>query len=128
MCKLLKINWSGRVDSNHRPPGPEPAYINNLQTSPTETKRVTRVLFGPYLDPEGERVANRAALGPCSDPGFHVRVSVAFTRARSRCRPKNLTKICCSDRISKSPYRRPAQHGCSMWRCGILRACIVREA
>ena len=24
MCKLLKIKWSGRVDSNHRPPGPEP--------------------------------------------------------------------------------------------------------
>ena len=24
ICKLLKTNWSGRVDSNHRPPGPEP--------------------------------------------------------------------------------------------------------
>ena len=24
ICKLLKIKWSGRVDSNHRPPGPEP--------------------------------------------------------------------------------------------------------
>src|SRR6516225_717090 len=24
MFKLLKTKWSGRVDSNHRPPGPEP--------------------------------------------------------------------------------------------------------
>ena len=24
MCKLLKTRWSGRVYSNHRPPGPEP--------------------------------------------------------------------------------------------------------
>jgi hypothetical protein len=24
MCKSLKTKWSGRVDSNHRPPGPEP--------------------------------------------------------------------------------------------------------
>jgi len=30
MFKLLKIKWSGRVDSNHRPPGPEsgvPRYL-----------------------------------------------------------------------------------------------------
>ena len=30
MCKLLKTKWSGRVDSNHRPPGPEsgvPGYL-----------------------------------------------------------------------------------------------------
>ena len=27
ICKLLKTKWSGRVDSNHRPPGPEPGAL-----------------------------------------------------------------------------------------------------
>ena len=32
-CKLLKI-WSGRVDSNHRPPGPEPGALARLSHAP----------------------------------------------------------------------------------------------
>jgi hypothetical protein len=31
MCNALKIKWSGRVDSNHRPPGPE--YGFHLSTA-----------------------------------------------------------------------------------------------
>ena len=76
--------WSGRVDSNHRPPGPEPTYINNLQPSFTENKRVVRLLFGPYLDPKGEALANRTAVGPCLDPDFHAGIPIAFAHARGR--------------------------------------------
>ena len=57
---------------DHRPPGPEAGYINNLRASFTENKTVIRLQFGPYLDPKGEPVANGAAGGPCLDPGFHV--------------------------------------------------------
>src|ERR1051325_9740575 len=34
MFKLLKIKWSGRVDSNHRPPGPEPGALARLSHAP----------------------------------------------------------------------------------------------
>ena len=32
-CKLMK-DWSGRVDSNHRPPGPEPGALARLSHAP----------------------------------------------------------------------------------------------
>jgi len=43
-----------------------------------------RLRFGAYLDPKGECVANRAAVGPCLDPGFHIGNPVAFARTRGR--------------------------------------------
>ena len=32
--KSLILNWSGRVDSNHRPPGPEPGALARLSHAP----------------------------------------------------------------------------------------------
>ena len=57
-------NLVGRVDSNHRPPGPEPAFINNLQTSFTENTRLTHLRLGPYLDPKGEAWRTGRLLDP----------------------------------------------------------------
>ena len=67
---LYKRNWSGRVDSNHRPPGPEPTYINNLQTSFTENTRLARLLFGPYLDPIWTLKAKLWRTGRPLDPAW----------------------------------------------------------
>src|SRR5260370_13954276 len=37
-CKLLILkNWSGRMDLNHRPPGPEPGALARLRYAPTDT-------------------------------------------------------------------------------------------
>src|SRR5690242_16105265 len=33
--KVVKTKWSGRVDSNHRPPGPEPGALARLSHAPT---------------------------------------------------------------------------------------------
>ena len=60
---------------------------------------------GPYLDPKGEDMANRAALGPCMDPGSTLVSACSRAHARPRRPSENLTKICCSNRISKSQYR-----------------------
>ena len=35
ICISLKKKWSGRVDSNHRPPGPEPGALARLSHAPT---------------------------------------------------------------------------------------------
>ena len=76
---------SGRVDSDHRPPGPEPGYINNLRASFTDNTRLARLLFGPYLDPKGEPVANPAVVGPCLDPDFHVGQDRQLRDVENRC-------------------------------------------
>ncbi|SRR6267378_682032 len=37
-CKLLILKeWSGRMDLNHRPPGPEPGALARLRYAPTAT-------------------------------------------------------------------------------------------
>jgi hypothetical protein len=37
-CKLLILrDWSGRMDLNHRPPGPEPGALARLRYAPTVT-------------------------------------------------------------------------------------------
>ncbi len=45
-------NWSGREDSNLRPPGPEPGALARLSHAPCFTSlaalfRLRRILFGP---------------------------------------------------------------------------------
>jgi len=53
----------------------------------------------------GEPVANPAAVGPWLDPDFHVVIDM-LSRTRAVASPsQNLTKICCSHGISRSPYR-----------------------
>src|SRR6267378_2652599 len=38
-CKLLILkDWSGRMDLNHRPPGPEPGALARLRYAPTATR------------------------------------------------------------------------------------------
>jgi hypothetical protein len=90
------LEWYARVDSNHRPFAPEAKNINNLQASFTENTRLTRIRFGPYLDPKRR---NRGEL----DPGWTLLstlvIGVLRARARSRRHPENLSKICCSERI-----------------------------
>src|SRR5271170_7565975 len=34
-CGYRELEWSGRVDSNHRPPGPEPGALARLSHAPT---------------------------------------------------------------------------------------------
>ena len=95
--------WSGRKDSNLRPPGPEAGNINDLRASPYDNKILARLRPGPYLDPK------RRFFAPL-DPGWPLLSTLVIpvllrVRARSLRPFENLTKICCSDRISKSPYR-----------------------
>jgi hypothetical protein len=33
------VEWSGRMDLNHRPPGPEPGALARLRYAPTDTLR-----------------------------------------------------------------------------------------
>ena len=35
LLNLRGIKWSGRVDLNHRPPGPEPGALARLSHAPT---------------------------------------------------------------------------------------------
>src|SRR5437016_445548 len=38
-CKLLALKkWSGRMDLNHRPPGPEPGALARLRYAPTDNR------------------------------------------------------------------------------------------
>ena len=36
LLNLRGIKWSGRVDLNHRPPGPEPGALARLRYAPTD--------------------------------------------------------------------------------------------
>ena len=103
VCKLLRC-WSGRVDSNHRPPGPEPTFINNLRALVTENKRPARLRLGPHLDPERQFFAFWTLAGPCF-PTLVIPVQRAYARG-SLPPSENLTKIFCSERISKSPPKK----------------------
>src|SRR6266566_2401156 len=35
LSQVMEEEWSGRVDSNHRPPGPEPGALARLSHAPT---------------------------------------------------------------------------------------------
>ena len=35
----MLVKWSGRVELNHRPPGPEPGALTGLRYAPTEILR-----------------------------------------------------------------------------------------
>ena len=35
------VEWSGRMDLNHRPPGPEPGALARLRYAPTDAPRPT---------------------------------------------------------------------------------------
>src|SRR5215472_2529278 len=39
-----ELNWSGRMDLNHRPPGPEPGALARLRYAPTEALSVEKAL------------------------------------------------------------------------------------
>ena len=39
LLNLRGINWSGRMDLNHRPPGPEPGALARLRYAPTDRPR-----------------------------------------------------------------------------------------
>jgi hypothetical protein len=48
-CKLLILkDWSGRMDLNHRPPGPEPGALARLRYAPTD-KPISALNFVPRL-------------------------------------------------------------------------------
>src|SRR5690242_9973370 len=38
--KVVKTKWSGRVDSNHRPPGPEPGALARLSHAPSTNEEL----------------------------------------------------------------------------------------
>jgi hypothetical protein len=78
----------------------------------TENKRLSRLLFGPYLDPKGECVANRGDVGPCLDPG---------SRAHARSRPKNTAKYVVQTGFQNRQIGAAAQHGYGLiWkRCAL---------
>ena len=48
--------WSGRVDLNHRPPGPEPGALARLRYAPTEYNGVITVYVGLRLAATWERL------------------------------------------------------------------------
>src|ERR1700730_14651786 len=43
---LTGLKWSGRMDLNHRPPGPEPGALARLRYAPTEHARPHSGLSG----------------------------------------------------------------------------------
>ena len=45
-CLIDWEKWSGRVDLNHRPPGPEPGALARLRYAPTDYYGVTTVYVG----------------------------------------------------------------------------------
>ena len=47
-----RFGWSGRRDLNPGPLAPQANFINHLQTSPTENKRVIGLRFGPEFGPK----------------------------------------------------------------------------
>src|SRR5260370_2069719 len=50
-CKLLILkDWSGRMDLNHRPPGPEPGALARLRYAPTDKLRPIRPAQAELLD------------------------------------------------------------------------------
>src|SRR5215471_20855063 len=67
-------NWSGRVDLNHRPPGPEPAGTKSLSHRP-------RVTFGIRATKNPPQIHNRAVYTDILH--FRARVLAAYGRSCS---------------------------------------------
>src|SRR5713101_8715764 len=98
-CKLLILkDWSGRMDLNHRPPGPEPGALARLRYAPTVTL--------------GCIVATQAGLSDYHSsalPGYR-RVAVHFSSKPSPHSSRNLLSILRSHRnVSGSSMKLPAQ-------------------
>jgi hypothetical protein len=51
------LTWSGRVDLNHRPPGPEPGALTGLRHAP-QTSRYRRAAPRDHGAPGGTRIPN----------------------------------------------------------------------
>ena len=52
-----EIKWSGRVDLNHRPPGPEPGALTGLRHAP-QISRYSRAAPRDHGAPGGTRIPN----------------------------------------------------------------------
>ena len=69
LLNLRGIKWSGRMDLNHRPPGPEPGALARLRYAPTDTLRRDSL---PKLELQISTAMTRG-LGvwqPCPPPVF----------------------------------------------------------
>ncbi len=93
----------------------------------------TQELYVSSLDPIWTLKANVWRTGLPLDPAWTLISTlvshVLRAHARSRRLLKNLAKICCSDRISKSPIGARAQHGSGpTWRSDVLRPLRPRLA
>jgi hypothetical protein len=63
--------WSGRVDLNHRPPGPEPGAITRLRYAPTACVSSNDALCAGLKNSIrhwAEPLGKRATLATCSSP------------------------------------------------------------
>jgi hypothetical protein len=45
LLNLRGINWSGRVDLNHRPPGPEPGALARLSHAPSYLSHIVACIL-----------------------------------------------------------------------------------
>ena len=49
LLNLRGIKWSGRMDLNHRPPGPEPGALARLRYAPTVRRNLSATNFASRL-------------------------------------------------------------------------------
>ena len=71
-----ELGWSGRVDSNHRPPGPEPGALARLSHAPKTKSGTSSVYHRP-------RLQNVRRYQAHSQPRNRVAPAPRFIRHRS---------------------------------------------
>ena len=82
--------------------------LRRLKISITYEHRLLKIkdLGVRALDPDGPKFGGFRRFGPSPDPPHWRAFHVLFARTRAVAWPSEfLSKICCSDRIFKSPYR-----------------------
>jgi hypothetical protein len=84
--------WSGRMDLNHRPPGPEPGALARLRYAPTNIECTRRITRTPGKNKNTTRrcagqspvFAERAALAPAGYGCLELKIELVKENRRKR--------------------------------------------